>query len=203
VPLQPPSGVSLCVIREILAPLAAERQDGGRTTEIARRSRQLDSEREWIAHAREYCSRIDRGSATNVRVFRRSETTPCLVLKRESARAISVFDRVDHQTGLIRTERRFLLPKYALYQDSTTVWTLSVRSIFSNRHTLEVAKDTTWNVRTPFFSTRLEGDAEDGSRVLGRMGQRVSEVRWLIEPDRDSEPFLAALAFMHRQWYRR
>ena len=166
-------------------------------------SRQLDSEREWIAHAREYCSRIDHGSATNVRVFRRGETTLCLVLKRESARAIALLDAVDHQTGLIRTEQRFLLPKYALYQDSIIVWTLCVRSIFRNRHTLELAKNTTWNVRTPFFSTHFEGDAQDGSRVLGRVGQRVSEWLRLVHPDRDSEPFLAALAFMHRQWYRR
>src|SRR5205823_9706975 len=45
---------------------------------------------EWIANAREYCSRIDHGSATNVRVFRRGEPTPCLMLKRTSRGGVAV-----------------------------------------------------------------------------------------------------------------
>jgi hypothetical protein len=124
------------------------------------------------------------------------------MLKRTSRGGVAVLDAVDHETGLIRTEQGLLFPKYALYQDSTILWTLSVRSVFRNRHTLQLAEDTRWDVRTPFFSTHFEGRAADGSRVLGRVGQHVSEWLWLVNPDRDSQPLLAAVAFMHRQWYR-
>jgi hypothetical protein len=164
-------------------------------------TQQGDPEGEWIAHAREYCSRIEYGSAVNVHVFRRGETAPCLALTRDSNGTVAVVDAVEGQIGIIRTERRFLLPKYAMYRGTTIVWTLAVRSVFRSRHTVEIAGDTTWRVTTPFFSVRLAGDTADGARLLGRVGERTYEWLWLVEPGKDSDAFLSALAFMHRQWY--
>lgn len=169
--------------------------------EERRMTRHADFTLEWVGRAQEYCSRIEYGAATNVHVFRRPETEPCLVLKNDRREGIGVVDAAGRQTGLIRTERRLLLPRYVLQHDSTILWKISVRSIFRNRHTLEIAGDTTWSMRTPFFSVDFAGDAEDGAKVLGRVGERTYEWLWLVEPGRDSDAFLSAVAFMHRQWY--
>lgn len=169
--------------------------------EEQRTTGQRDLDLEWTARAREYCSQIDVGAGASVRVFRRGQPGPCLVLKPDRRRRVAVVDGAEHPIGWIQTERHLLLPRYVMYRDDTIVWTLAATSVLRCRYTLKLVSDVTWSIRTPFFSVQLGGEAADGARVRGRVGRRTHEWRWLAEPDSDSDSLVSALAFMHRQWY--
>ena len=156
--------------------------------------------KEWTAAAREYCSQIERGPASDVRVYRRNETDACLALKRETSRALAIFDGSASRIGVIQSEGCFLRPKHAMHVDGGISWILAPVSLLRHRHTLQLSDDMVWHIRTPFFSTACRADSADGATVIGHV-HRTDTWLWLIEPGRDVDLFLAALALVHREWY--
>jgi hypothetical protein len=83
------------------------------------------------------------------------------------------------------------------------VWKLSVRSIVRKHYALELANGDSWTFETPFFWWQnLTGTALDAPRVLGGLVLPTKRVWALwIEPGHDTFDVLAAVAFMHRQWW--
>jgi hypothetical protein len=157
---------------------------------------------DWIAVAHEYCSMIERGPGSEVRLYRRDETDACLALKREASRILAVFDDSVSRIGVIQTAGSFIRPKHAMHFDSKIAWTLAPVSLLHHRHTLQLDGGVVWHIRTPFFSTGCMADSADGSTVIGHV-RRTDTWLWLVEPGRDSTVFLAALGLVHREWYRR
>jgi hypothetical protein len=89
-------------------------------------------------------------------------------------------------------------------QNGELVWVFSVRSIVRNRHALELANGDSWTFDTPFFWWQnLTGTAFGAPRLLGGLFVPTKRVwaMW-IDPGRDTFDLLAAVAFMHRQYWR-
>jgi hypothetical protein len=113
-----------------------------------------------------------------------------------------VLDAGGREEGIIRPEGLVPGVRYAMRRNGEPVWMLSVRSIVRKRHVLELAHDHSWTFDTPFFWWQhLTGTALGVPRLLGGIGP----VAWIwnmwIEPGRDTFELLAAVAFMHRQWF--
>jgi hypothetical protein len=157
---------------------------------------------DWVAVAREYCSRIERGPGSEVRLFRRDETDACLALKRDTSRTLAVFDDSASRIGVIQAAGSFIRPKHAMHVDSRIAWTLAPVSLLHHRHTLQLDGGVAWQIRTPFFSTGCRAGSADGATVIGHV-RRTDTWLWLVEPGRDFTVFLAALGLVHRKWYRR
>ena len=83
------------------------------------------------------------------------------------------------------------------------VWKLTVRSIVRNHHEFEPAVGVKWTFDTPFFWWQhLKGTADGVPRLLGEVGPTMRFWFMLVEPGRDTSDLLAAVAFMHRKWWR-
>jgi hypothetical protein len=168
---------------------------------------------DWLDHARWYYSEISGDYAQPVSVFDASgreevssDSPGTLYLSLEPRRRYSprlrVLDAGGREAGLIGADGLVPGVSYAMRRNGETVWRLSVRSIVRKRHVLEVAHGDSWTFDTPFFWWQnLTGTARGVPRLVGGYGQ----VAWIwgiwIEPGWDSIDILAAVAFMHRQWF--
>ena len=94
--------------------------------------------------------------------------------------------------------------RYAMRRNGELVWKLSVRSMVRKHHTLELANGNSWRFDTPFFWWQsLTGTTWGVPRLLGGLVLPTKRVWALwIEPGQDTFDVLAAVAFMHRQWWR-
>jgi hypothetical protein len=164
----------------------------------------------WVNDAEAYYSRIEAGPGDSVRVMRFPEVgkaseenlgTLCLRLA-ASFRQVRV-------VGVNSTEYGVIRPRgpgfgYAMRRSGELIWTLSNRSLALRRHALSFASDGQWDVRTPFYWwLNVVCCGARGTHALGRVGH--TKRLWLlwIQPGYDRVDVLAALAFLHRRWWRR
>jgi hypothetical protein len=166
----------------------------------------------WLDDARWYYSQIGEGWDQPVSVFRvdseevssESPGTLCLSLepRRRYSPRLRALDAGGKEQGLIRAEGLVPGLRYTMRRDGELVWTLTVRSIVRKHNALVLADGDSWTFDTPFFWWQgLTGTACGAPRLLGGVGP----VMWIwliwIEPGRDTLDLLAAVAFMHRQWF--
>lgn len=166
----------------------------------------------WLADARRYYSVIGGESAQPISVFLSdseevssdSPGTLCLRLEPRSRHSsmVRVLDARGREEGIIRSDGLVPGARYAMRLDGQIVWMLSVRSIVRRRHALVLANGESWTFDTPFFWWQhLTGTTLGAPRLLGH----VSSVMWIwlmhIEPGMDTSDLLAAVAFLHRQWF--
>jgi hypothetical protein len=107
------------------------------------------------------------------------------------------------EEGIIESEGIVPGGRYLMRRNGNPVWTLSAKSFVRKRHTLELTGGETWTFDTPFFWwQQLTGTACGVPKLLGYVGP--TKRLWLIrvEPSRDTHDLLAAVAFMHRKWWR-
>jgi len=172
----------------------------------------LKSSREpsWLQNARRYYSQVDAESTDPVTVFSAdadevsNETSgrPCVRLE-PAFRSCRVIDSYKGELGTIHSEGVVPLVKYVMRVKNETIWTLSVRSVVRKHHALRRVDGGQWTFNTPFFWWQhLSGTLGGTPRLLGRVGptKRVWFVK--IEPGLDTPDILAAIAFMHRNWWR-
>jgi hypothetical protein len=204
----------------LLVIAAAVRFSGRWRGSTSRRGRGSDNVEEsgmpaWLDRARCYYSEIGGESADPVCVFDAAEMnevgtespgTLCLRLepRLDWPPRVRVLDASGLEQGVIRSEGLVPGVRYAMRRNGELVWMLSVQSIVRKRHALEFAKGDSWTFDTPFFWWQnLTGTAFGAPRLLGGLVVPTKRVwaMW-IDPGRDTFDLLAAVAFMHRQYWR-
>jgi hypothetical protein len=169
----------------------------------------------WLDDARWYFSEIGGDSADPVCVFDAAEMnevsaespgTLCLRLepRLDWPPRVRVLDASGLEQGVICSEGLVPGVRYTMHRNGELVWVLSARSIVRNRHALELANGDSWTFATPFFWWQnLTGTAFGAPRLLGGLVVPTKRVwaMW-IDPGRDTFDLLAAVAFMHRQYWR-
>jgi hypothetical protein len=169
----------------------------------------------WLDEAHWYYSAIGgEESADSVSVFDASDLdeanndspgTLCLRLEARflSSPRVRVLDADGREQGIIRSEGLVPCVRYAMRRNGELAWKLSVRSIVRKRHVLELANGDSWTFDTPFFWWQnLTGTAFGAPRLFGGLVVPTKRV-WAIwiEPGRDTCDLLAAVAFLHRQYW--
>ena len=166
---------------------------------------------EWLDSAHWYYSRIDDGSGRGVNIYAaddakelNAESPGRLCLRLEpGARQIRVLDANRQQDGAIHREGFVPGLRYTMRRNGKPVWVLSVRSIVRKRYSLRTADNEVWTFETPFFWwQQLFGTLGGAPRLVGGVGPTTWF--WLLwfEPGRDTVDVLAAVAFLHRLWWR-
>jgi hypothetical protein len=164
----------------------------------------------WLSDARVFYSRIEEASKDSVSVFIppdgevSAENPGTLRLRlRRSGRSLQVLDHQERNEGVIRSEGLVRGVRHVMRRDENPVWTLSSRSVVHKRHRLRLTNGETWTFDTPFFWWQhLTGSLAGAPRLIGHVGP--SKQIWLfgIEPGRETQDVLAAVALMHRNWGR-
>jgi hypothetical protein len=165
----------------------------------------------WLNDASPFYSQIGGQSADPVSVFTAAgheqvsserPGTPVLYLE-PLFRRVRVLDADRLEQGIIRSEGIVPGVKYVMRRNGDPVWVLSVRSIVRKCHTLEPVAGEMWTFLTPFFWWQpLSGTVGGIQRLFGHVGPGKRLWFMWIEPGRDTRDLLAAVAFMHRTWWR-
>jgi hypothetical protein len=165
----------------------------------------------WLESARFYYSRIQRERRDPVAVFAADESREvsehnpgrlCMRLEPQASGLCVV--AADGQTlGWIRHRGLFPLRRSVMLREGGLVWTLAVRSLVRKRHVLQLADGDRWTFDTPFFWWQhLTGTVHEAPSVVGRVGPTKEFWMLRIQPGMDSVELLAAIACLHRQWWR-
>jgi hypothetical protein len=165
----------------------------------------------WWPDARFYYSQIEKPSNDPATVFVAPDVEPItsenpgqpfLNLEPRS-RSVHVRTPDGRECGIIRSEGIVPGIRYVMRRNGDLVWTLSVRSFVRKHHALEPAVGDTWTFDTPFYWWQhLTGSVNGVPRLLGRVGPSKRLWSIAVEPGRDTEDVLAAVAFLHRKWWR-
>ena len=166
----------------------------------------------WLDGPANYCSVIGEEPSQPVNVFdwrdvsRVTDESPGPMSLRLEARSrcsprMRAIGAGGQEIGFIRRDGIVPRMRYAMHRAGQRVWTLSVRSIFRSRYLIELSNGESWMFGTPFFSIQVVGSTQSIRRLFGNVGS--ANCVWLIwiEPGWDSIDLLAAVAFMHRQWF--
>lgn len=159
---------------------------------------------DWMDRAARYYSMIETDSGDSVRLMGdATEKTPGTLRLRLVAafRRVRVLDAADQEIGQIRPRPPGL--GFTMRRGGSSVWTVSSRSLVMRRHALTFSNGDRWNVLTPFYWwMNIVAKHGGATHVLGQVGP-VKRFWFLwVEPGRDDHDLLAALAFMHRRWWR-
>jgi hypothetical protein len=120
-----------------------------------------------------------------------------------SGRSLHVLDHRGCNEGVIHSDGLVRGIRYVMRRNENSVWILSIRSVVRKRHRLQRTDGETWTFDTPFYWWRhLSGSLAGAQKLIGRVGP--SKRIWLfgIEPGRETDDVLAAVALMHRNWWR-
>jgi hypothetical protein len=165
----------------------------------------------WFAEARPFYSKIEFTRGDPVSVFEplddvvtdENPGTLCLRLQPDGP-SLKVINAKGATEGIISAEGPIPGIRYVMRRSETIVWTLAVRSLLLKRHSLEQTLGDAWTFDTPFFWWQhLTGRVGAAPALVGHVGPRKRF--WLvgIEPARDTNDLRAAVALMHRNWWRR
>ena len=164
----------------------------------------------WFDGARVFYSRIDTGRDDPVRVFVppdgdvTDENPGTLRLRlHPRGRALDVLDHRGCSDGVIRSEGLVRGVRYVMRRNDEPVWSLSVRSVVRKRHELRLTSGEVWMFDTPFCWWRgLTGAVRGAPRMIGRVGPRKKFWLFGVEAGCDTDDVLAAVAVLHRNWWR-
>lgn len=159
---------------------------------------------------RVFYSRIDQGATDPVSVFIppdgdvTTDTPGTLRLRLQPVgRALRVLDHRGNSEGIIRSEGLVRGIRYVMRRDENPVWTLSIRSMVRKRHQLRLTDGETWTFDTPFYRWRhVTGSLAGAPRIIGHVGPSMRLWLFGVEPDRETDHLLAAVALLHRNWWR-
>ncbi len=159
---------------------------------------------DWMDRAARYYSMIEDDRRDSVRLMGdATEKTPGTLRLRLVAafRRVRVLDAAGQEIGLIRPRPPGL--GFTMRRGGSSVWTVSSRSLVMRRHALTFSNGDRWNVHTPFYWWRnIVAEHGGATHVLGQVGHIKRFWLLWVEPGRDDHDLLAALAFMHRRWWR-
>lgn len=164
----------------------------------------------WLSSGHRYYSQIGPELADPVTVFSAGNEdvsnekpgTPCVHLV-PGSRVVRVLDADKRERGIIRSEGLMPPGRFVMRLSTEVLWVLSVRSVVRKRHTFCPAAGGQWTFDTPFFwRQQLSGSVGGTPRLLGTVGPTKRLWFMMIEAGRDTPEVLAAVAFMHRKWWR-
>jgi hypothetical protein len=74
-------------------------------------------------------------------------------------------------------------------------------SILRNKYTIEVSGRRPWTFKMPLFTIRFWGETDESSEFWVMLGSSKMEWNILVKPGVDDQPLVAALSFIHVEWW--
>jgi len=165
----------------------------------------------WLAGARWHYSHVIGGASDPVEVrtpeddAAASDAKPGQLRLRVQriARTLCVVDGAGCEMGHISKDGILPWRRYVMRRGSEIVWTLQTTSIVKKHHSVSISDGSVWRFDTPFFWwQQLVAVENDAPRLLGYVGPTKRVWEFAIEPGRDGIEIMAAVATMHRSWWR-
>lgn len=115
-------------------------------------------------------------------------------------RQFAVIDAAGNTILQIRRDKLFP-PLFSLIADDEVIGTMASRPVMRNRYVVTFATGETWAFHPKLFTAYFPGESADGKKLWVTVGPSKREWSLLIQPGADDPRLVAALAFMHREWW--
>ena len=168
-------------------------------------------EKEQIDNGRKYCLCVDNTPETRGAILDESGTLLWRYEPRPLRSVYSplnllgkpelVFINREEQEVLKISRNRRLPPSFELLDGDQSVGRIVLQTPLRNRYRVEFQTGTTWLIKMRLFSTYFPGKALTGKRVWIMVGPCKRQWNLLLDPEADHLHLLAALAFIHREWW--
>lgn len=95
----------------------------------------------------------------------------------------------------------FIPSVFNIVETGGAIGRVAMRSMFRNKYTIDVDGVNSWTFRMPLFTVRFFGESSAGAEIWVTVGP--SKMAWviLIKAGTKEWPLLAALAFIHTEWW--
>ena len=95
----------------------------------------------------------------------------------------------------------FLPSRFQILVDDQHAGQIVLKGLFLNKYGIELANLSTIVFRMPLFTMRFHGKSNAGNKVWAFVGPGKKQWNVLAEPQLNDVRLLAALAFVHNQWF--
>lgn len=103
---------------------------------------------------------------------------------------------------VLRIQRRVRFPaRFEVIEDGDVTGLIRLRSPLRNSYRIEIGTDAGWTFRMPLFSITFHGRSDVGEEVWVRVWPGKRQWNILLQPGSNSPVLLAALSFIHREWW--
>lgn len=90
---------------------------------------------------------------------------------------------------------------FKIIEAGKVIGTIRMLSVFRNEYSITIDGVSELTFRMPLFSVRFFGESGAGVEIWVRVGPSTMTWNILIKPDSTQRPLVAALAFIHHEWY--
>ena len=107
----------------------------------------------------------------------------------------------DNDQEVIIRRASFIPPVFDIIESGKVIGSIRMRSIFRNKYSIFIRGVNSWTFRMPLFTIRFYGESDAGAEVWVVVGPSKREWNLLIKPGVKEWPLVAALAFIHNEWW--
>jgi hypothetical protein len=112
-----------------------------------------------------------------------------------------VIKEPDAKDEVIIRRTSFVPPVFNITDAGRGIGRIKMCSIFRNKYGIEIDGVNSWTFRMPLFTVRFYGDSSSGPEMWVSLGRSKMEWIILIKVGVNERPLLAALAFIHCEWW--
>jgi hypothetical protein len=105
------------------------------------------------------------------------------------------------QAELVIRRISFIPSIFHLLDGDRVVGRIRMRSLLRLKYAIEVAGLNTWIFRMPPFTMRFRGNSGKRTDIWALVGPTKKQWGVLIRPDFNDERIVAAVAFIHNEWF--
>jgi len=107
----------------------------------------------------------------------------------------------DTKDELIIRRASFMPPLFTIMREGRVIGAIRMRSIFRNKYSISIDGVNSWVFCMPLFTVRFYGESSAGTEIWVIVGPSKMEWNILIKAGVKEWPLVAALAFIHNEWW--
>lgn len=95
----------------------------------------------------------------------------------------------------------FVPPAFTMLEAEERIGRIGLTSPLRNKYSISISGEEPLTFRMPLFSVRFSGGSSVGAQVWGIVGPSKMEWNILVKPRPDDRRLVAALSFIHGEWW--
>ena len=127
----------------------------------------------------------------------RTPYSPLNLLRKPDFVFVEVASR---RTVRIRRTRR-IPATFGIIDNETNVGVIQRKGVLRNRYLVTISEGLEWTIRMPLFTIDFYGVSNQGSNIWIKVWPHKTQWQLLFAEGDDDRRLLAAIAFIHREWW--